>query len=69
MPRHTNTITLELDRDTTLEISGQKGGPRTTVTVHQVTSREKSLVEATVLDFRLTPDTLRTLADSLDLFR
>lgn len=69
MPRKSNTITIEVDNDTTIEIIGTPRTGRCDMTVHQVVSRKEKTTTATLTSFRLDDQTKRSLVDALEMMR
>ena len=69
MPRPSNTVTVEIDRDTTIELVGVRNAGRCEMTVHQVIERKGGVITATVSKFRLQDEQRRSLIDALEMMR
>lgn len=70
MPYTSNTVTVEVDPQTTIELSGIPRAGRTMMTIHKSDYvKGQAIVTSTTLTFRLNDEVKRSLVDALEMMR
>lgn len=70
MPRPSNTVTVEVDEHTTIEVTGVPRSGRSVMTVHKSDYvKGDPTTSSSILSFRLTDEVRRSIIDALEMMR